>query len=199
MVYSTISCWSLILAMIILLSSDSATGFSSTSLRFKQQRSFLDASAEDRLESVKAGALGALVGGVCSTPFNYLLASVTHAPNVLGQWEFDTDMCSLEAALFAIVYRYVVREKDTENPMLQQGVSGAFVIVRTLPKVTVPSYCSAIPLECKYFYVLDNDTILVLLGAGVASVATFLPVWLALEWVMNEKGWIERFESFKEE
>ncbi|GMH93453.1 hypothetical protein TrST_g8389 [Triparma strigata] len=108
-------------------------------------------------------------------------------------------MCSLEAALFAIVYRYVVREKDTENPMLQQGVSGAFVIVRTLPKVTVPSYCSAIPLECKYFYVLDNDTILVLLGAGVASVATFLPVWLALEWVMNEKGWIERFESFKEE
>jgi len=57
-------------------------------------------------------------------------------------------MGSLEAALFAIVYRYAIR--GDENPMLNQGVVGAFVFVRTLSRVQVPRYCSAAPLSCKF-------------------------------------------------
>ena len=30
--------------------------------------------------------------------------------NGVAQWEFDTDMGSIESALFAIVYRYCVRK-----------------------------------------------------------------------------------------
>lgn len=88
----------------------------------------LKASSSDRLESIKAGALSALIGGVSATPLNYASSLLTHSPNTLGQWEFDTDMSSLEAALFGIVYRYVVRETDKSNSMLQQGVLGSFAI-----------------------------------------------------------------------
>ena len=68
--------------------------------------------------------------------------------NGIASWEFDTDMGSLQAALFAIVYRYCVREED-DNEMLNMGVVGAFVVVRTLGRITVPDYCTAIPLDCK--------------------------------------------------
>ena len=103
-----------------------------------------------RIESIKAAIVGALSGGIVSTPFIFLhdVALADSSANGIAQWEFDTDMGSLEAALFALVYRYAVRE-DT-NPMLQQGAVGAFVLVRTLSRVKVSSGCDAIPLSCKF-------------------------------------------------
>jgi hypothetical protein len=67
--------------------------------------------------------------------------------NGVAQWEFDTDMGLLESALFAIVYRYCVRTDD--NAMLNQGVIGAFVVVRMLSRIQVPLYCVAAPLDCE--------------------------------------------------
>ena len=100
-----------------------------------------------RFESIKTAILGALSGGVAVTPFVFL-HSVVGGAGGLAQWEFTTDMSSLEAALFAIVYRYAVRANDN-NPMLNQGVVGAFVFVRTLSNIQVSPSCSAIPLQCE--------------------------------------------------
>jgi hypothetical protein len=99
-----------------------------------------------RLESVKAAVIGALSGGFAVTPVAFL-HSWMGGGQVLAQWEFVTDMSSIEAALFAIVYRYAVRQND-DNPMLNQGVVGAFALVRTLSDIKVSSTCSAIPLKC---------------------------------------------------
>lgn len=107
-------------------------------------------SFQQRIESIKCVVVGALSGGIAVTPLT-ALHDILLGPemnNGVAQWEFDTDMGSLEAALFAIVYRYVVR--TDENPMLNQGAIGAFVLVRTLSRIRVPSYCSAAPLDCKF-------------------------------------------------
>ena len=104
-----------------------------------------------RIESIKCVAVGALSGGIAVTPLT-AIHDILLGPemnNGVAQWEFDTDMGSLESALFAIVYRYCVRED--ENPMLNQGIIGAFILVRTLSRIRVPSYCSAAPLDCEYY------------------------------------------------
>ena len=101
-----------------------------------------------RIESVKSVVLGALSGGVALTPIAYLHYVVFSGIPNTAQWEFTTDMSSLEAALFAIVYRYAVRANDN-NPMLNQGVVGAFVVVRTLANIQVTDTCQSVPLRCK--------------------------------------------------
>ena len=101
-----------------------------------------------RIESLKSVVLGALSGGIALTPIAYLhYVMFSDVPNS-AQWEFTTDMSSLEAALFAIVYRYAVRANDN-NPMLNQGVVGAFVVVRTLANIQVTDTCQSVPLRCK--------------------------------------------------
>ena len=83
-----------------------------------------------RIESLKCAVVGAVSGALCLAPvaaYHDLLYSDALSVNGLAQWEFDTDMGALEGALFAIVYRYVIREDD--NPMLNQGCLGAFVFV----------------------------------------------------------------------
>jgi hypothetical protein len=106
-----------------------------------------------RIESLKCLVVGGIVGSVALAPFaalhDLVLLGVL-APintNGLAQWEFDNDMASVQAALFAIVYRYCIRE-DT-NPQLNQGVIGSFVITRTLSRIVVSPQCSAIVLSCK--------------------------------------------------
>ena len=106
-----------------------------------------------RIESTKTGIVGLLSGGIALTPFAALHDIAfpgSTIENGFAQWEFDTDMGSIETALFAIVYRYCVREGEESNEMLGMGVIGAFVLVRSLSRVRVGSYCSAAPLDCKY-------------------------------------------------
>ena len=61
-----------------------------------------------RIESAKSGICGLLAGGFALAPFSAAHNLVIGGDNVvngLAQWEFDTDMGSLEGALFAIVVR----------------------------------------------------------------------------------------------
>ena len=109
---------------------------------------------DQRIESAKCLGVGLIVGGFALAPFSAihdLLLLEKTVPmiqsNPLAQFEFDNDMGSLVAGLFAIVYRYCVRED--ENPQLGQGVVGAFVLTRTLSSIVVPTYCTAITLNCK--------------------------------------------------
>jgi len=154
-----------------------------------------------RIESVKSIALGALSGGLAVTPIAYLhyvtfaTAVSSIASSVSGgiaQWEFVTDMSSIEAGLFAIVYRYAIRKNDN-NPMLNQGVVGAFIIVRSLSNIHVTDSCQSIPLRCGpplgYF-----DWNMIEQGAwnGIESVALFGAAALAMEFAFQQK-WISKF------
>ena len=151
-----------------------------------------------RIESVKTGALGAVSGGIASAPFLALHDIVfqydPYHANGLASWEFDTDMGSLQSALFAIVYRYCVREED-DNDMLNMGVVGAFVAVRTLARVKVPEYCSAAPLDCGdplgYF---DWNMIQQLALNGVESAALFGAAAVAMEYAYD-RNWISKFPN----
>ena len=145
---------------------------------------------------MKAAALGALASGVASAPVHYLInVFLLNPPNAIGQWEYATDMSSLSGALFAICYRYIVRASDASKPQLSQGALGAFVIVSTLPTLSVPDYCDVVPLRCELVYALDESTVRQLACAGLAAVATFLLAMAAVEGAVG-RGWLKRFESF---
>lgn len=105
-----------------------------------------------RFESLKCLVIGAIVGSFALAPVaaihDVFLLPSTITTNGLAQWEFDNDMASLQTGLFAIVYRYCIRED--ENPQLNQGVIAAFVVTRTLSRIIVSPYCTAIVLDCKY-------------------------------------------------
>ena len=143
-----------------------------------------------RIESTKCVAVGAAAGGLGVTPIAALHDILALSGDV-AQWEFDTDMGSIEAALFAIVYRYCIRT-DT-NDMLNQGVIGAFVLTRTLSRIKVPTYCSAIPLNCGapigYF---DWNMIQQGAWSGLESVALFGAAALAMDYCF-QKGFISKF------
>ena len=92
--------------------------------------------------------------------------------------------------LFGVVYRYAVR--DDENPMLKQGVVGAFVITRSWALITPPTTCDVVPLNCGaplgYFnwdMILQGSFAAIETGAACAAAA------FAIETCFN-KGWIKR-------
>ena len=147
-----------------------------------------------RIESLKCAVLGAVSGSLCvalPAAYHNLLYSDTLSVNGLAQWEFDTDMGAIEGALFAIVYRYAIRGDD--NPMLNQGAVGAFVLVRTLSRISTPTSCSALPLSCGAPIGYANwDMINQGLLNGVESVALFGGAALAME-LAFDKGYIEKF------
>ena len=144
-----------------------------------------------RIESTKTGLIGLLSGGILSTPFIALHDIPTYG---LASWEFDTDMGSLQSALFAIVYRYCIRANDN-NSMLNMGVIGAFIFVRTISRIRVPSYCTAAPLDCgDPFGYFDYDMIGQLIYNGLESVALFGGAAFAME-LAYRLGWVTKFPS----
>lgn len=137
-----------------------------------------------RVASVQCAVLGALTGSLAVAPV-VALHDLIFGSGV-AQWEFDTDTAAVEGALFAIVYRYCVREDD--NAQLAQGVVGAFALVRTLSRIVVPSYCTALPLRCgPPLGYLDWNVLGELAGNGAESAILFGAVAAAMEWATNRK------------
>ena len=140
-----------------------------------------------RIESVKCAALGAISGSLAAAPVAYAHYMVLTSAPSMAQWEFATDMAAIQGALFAIVYRYAVREED-DNPMLNQGVVGAFVVVRTLSNISVPTDCKALPLSCgPPLGYADWSMIQQGVLQGAESAVLFGAVALALELVYSQK------------
>lgn len=144
-----------------------------------------------KIESSKSAVIGLFVGGIAVSPFNFVhdvLFKGATISNGFAQFEFDTDMGSIMAALFAIVYRYCVRKGEEQNEMLPMGVIGAFVLVRTLSRVRVSYICKAVPLQCGapigYF---DWDMLGQVCFSGLESVALFGSVAYALEYCYKKK------------
>jgi len=72
---------------------------------------------------------------------------------------------------------------------------GAFVVVRTLSRVHVPSYCTAAPLDCGdplgYF---DFNMIQQLVLNGLESAALFAGTAAAMEYAY-ERNWVSKFPN----
>ena len=151
-----------------------------------------------RIDSVKSLVVGALVGSLASAipeaAHQLILARAWDLPTkaALAQFEFDCDAAAVMAGLFAIVYRYGVRQ-DVTNPQLNQGLIGAFVVTRALSRVTLPSYCTAITLNCgpPLGYV-DWNVLAQLLVNGAESAVMYGATAWAMD-VCMERGWISRF------
>lgn len=140
----------------------------------------------ERIESLKAAVVGGISGSVAMAP----VSLVVHPFNI-AQWEFNTDQAALQCALFAVVYRYVVR--TDENPMLKQGAVGAFILTRTLGMVRTSDMCEAIPLRCgPPLSYLDWNMLGQILGGGLESVAAFGATAVAVEWC-TERKFLRRF------
>jgi hypothetical protein len=150
-----------------------------------------------RIESIKTAILGGIVGSICSSPFiaihDLLLDGTIGGGKGLATWEFDTDASAIQGALFAIVYRYCIRASDTKNDMLNMGVIGAFILVRTTSRIEIPTYCTAIPLTCgPPLGYLDYTILFALLVNSIEGLALFGGVAYCMEVAYN-KAWISKF------
>jgi len=142
-----------------------------------------------RIDSAKSLVLGLIVGSVAQAPVSFL--HDVFIADSLAQWEFDTDAAALQAGLFAIVYRYCIRQD--ENEQLNQGVIGAFCLVRTLSRINVPGYCSAVPLHCGApLGYLDWNVLQQAAWSGAESVLMFGFTALAID-IATSKGYISKF------
>jgi hypothetical protein len=162
---------------------------------------------KQRWASVQCLLLGAIVGSIASAPIslfhNLILQDI---PNPIAQWEYDTDSSAIIGGLFAIVYRYCIREDA--NPQLKQGCISAMILIRTLPQIHIPSYCTPVPLNChhnndhnlllqllpiQYFYIFDDgDVLQQLFWCGLESAVLFTVTAKMMDMAM-EKNYIIRF------
>ncbi|KAL3809327.1 hypothetical protein ACHAXA_008726 [Cyclostephanos tholiformis] len=153
-----------------------------------------------RIESVKTAVIGAISGSLLSAPVSaarYLLLPMSgdgDGGGNLASWEFDADASALQGALFAIVYRYCVRQDD-DNNMLNMGIVGAFVLVRATSGIRVPGYCTALPLDCgDPLGYLDYELISKLLLGGMEGAALFGGAAMAMEYAYGRR-WITKFPN----
>lgn len=145
----------------------------------------VDIFSAQRVESVKAAVVGALSGGLACAP----VALVTTGFNV-AQWEFEVDTLAAASALFAITYRYTVRQDL--SPMLRQGAVGAFALSRASAGVRVSDTCVPVPLRCGPAG-LYLDLAMVSQGASAAVVGTcaFGAAAAAIDYCLD-RGWISK-------
>ena len=147
--------------------------------------------AAKRAESGKAAAASLFAGTAGGLPFLLLGKAAEIPPGfTAAAWELQADGLAVMLLLFGVVYRYAVR--TDENPMLKQGVVGAFVVTRSWALIAPPATCSALPLNCGaplgYF---SWDMIAQGAFAAVETGAACAAAAFALELCFN-KGWIKR-------
>ena len=110
-----------------------------------------------RWASIQSLILGAIVGSIASAPislFHNLV--ILQRTNPMAQWEYDTDANAIIGGLFAIVYRYCIRDDGDTNPPLKQGCVSAMILIRTLPQIHIPSYCTSVPLNCHHENIITH-------------------------------------------
>ena len=161
-----------------------------------------------RWASIQSLILGAIVGSIASAPIslfhNLVILQLT---NPIAQWEYDTDVNAIIGGLFAIVYRYCIRDDGDTNPPLKQGCVSAMILIRTLPQIHIPSYCTSVPLNCHHEniithvlssfsstpYIFDDGIVLQqLFWSGLESTLLFTVVAQMMDHAMTRQ-YIQRF------
>jgi hypothetical protein len=140
--------------------------------------------------TLQSTIVGAIAGVVAVAPFTSLHHFYFYPyPDYTGlaQWEWDTVTAAIQGAVYSAVYRYSLRE-DVDEDKIRDGVFTAFVLVRTLVRLQVPSYCAALPLQCgEPLEYLDWSMIGELAMSYVESVALFGVVGAIMDWMLREK------------
>mmetsp|Transcript_8307 Transcript_8307/g.14894 ORF Transcript_8307/g.14894 Transcript_8307/m.14894 type:complete len:256 (-) Transcript_8307:34-801(-) len=97
---------------------------------------------EERYESIKTGIVA-----IASCVVPEAIVGWLDPDRLTPRWEFQLDVLALQVLLFALVYRYAVREGD-DNPMQRLGIIAAFVIPRAFFMVELPQECLPGPITC---------------------------------------------------
>lgn len=132
-----------------------------------------------RIESTKAGLVGLISGSSVLLPFNFLSAILSDTSNRASQFGLDTAIGGVESALFAIVYRYCVRDGEESNDQLGNGVAGAFAVTRALSLIGGND--------------VDLDILPQIALGGVESLILFYAAKAAMDTMAN-KGLINRMD-----
>ncbi len=143
----------------------------------------------DRLESFKAGILGAFAAAVMFSILLLINSSILASRfEVLRALRIDNssllELISLAIAaisgfLFGVTYRYIVR--SDRNPHLNSGAVAAFGLVRSLAQVDTGLHLQSHNLW--WFVAIAMESILLF------AIARFV-LDIAISW-----GWIEAFQS----
>ena len=130
--------------------------------------------AQMRMESVKAGILGAGAVGVAAI-LAWLGMSLAglQAANSLIEWLVNLAVALSSGFFFGVSYRYIVRRDD--NLHLGSGAVGAFAFVRSLAQI-----------EAAW---TDTFTLLLWLLITGESFLWFAAARYTLDWAIR-KGWI---------
>lgn len=141
-----------------------------------------------RLESVKAAVVGAVSGSIAALP-----AAAVADGFKFAQWEYDVDTIAISCALFAITYRYAMREDG--DMQVRMGVVGAFAVSRAAPAVHVSDSCLVAPLRCPPLGLYLDGTMLAQgVTALVVAGCAFAGAAAAIDAVI-ERGWLQPFPS----
>ena len=142
----------------------------------------------ERIESVKAGLVGAVATGLA-----FGTIALMHAYLLTPQWQtligiptqltllnlsIRFSFVALSGFLFGVTYRYIIRQD--RNPHLRSGSVLAFGLVRGLAQVD-----ALLPTQ-------PNAWLLAVLV--LENLVLFVVAQLVLDWVMAQ-GWIKSFDS----
>jgi hypothetical protein len=93
----------------------------------------------NRVENTKTFMTGFAAGGIAISPiiaFQDILLKSSLSDEVMNKFYFDTSVCSLECAIFALILRYCVREDQKDNKLWTDSVVAAVVLLRTTSLMT---------------------------------------------------------------
>lgn len=121
---------------------------------------------EERLESIKAASISAIVGTLAGLPI-----FLTQATNT-SQLVLPTAITLISCALFGVTFRYTIR-RDLDNTQLKTGTSAAFGFVKGTEN-------GSLNKELNYLNAVSEEVIL-LINAGLATLDGGLPLELNAE------------------
>ncbi|MEM7063609.1 MAG: hypothetical protein AAF572_10650 [Cyanobacteria bacterium P01_B01_bin.77] len=139
---------------------------------------------QERIESVKAGIIAAVVGNMISLLCLGLeILVIAHRLSIRsifqgGQRVAIATVCCF---LFGVTYRYIVRQDP--NPHLRSGAVGAFALTRSLSQLENTDLSSSSPTDA-LFWVLPM----------IESFGLFLAVRLMLDWSLRHR-WLRPFAT----
>lgn len=139
--------------------------------------------AAERIESIKAGFTGAITAALVSGVTTSLIASIQTEWDNTGSDAgftpvFQISVAGFSGFLFAVTYRYIVR--DDHNSHLSSGAVMAFALVRGLAQVEAT---------------LMNDPYWLSSLKILESFLIFAIVALLLNYSIRQ-GWLKPFERF---
>jgi hypothetical protein len=131
--------------------------------------------------SLVAGLCGAIAMAPVSFCHHFDYGNLQHS---VAQWQFTLAMGSIQAGVFAMVYRYALRQNDEHPRQIHNQVVGAFTAVRTLANLYVSDSSTS----------FDWNLLNQICVQGLESAVLFGAAGLALD-VGFQNGWLSKLVS----